>query len=367
MKKGSIGLIVILWLVLAFASSPQPSFAADDVDQYCEDALITSGGASYTINSVSVGQSFTPTKSTLTSVGLAINTGADIKSVTLQVRKLSDNSLAASSTTNDGVSALHWMTFAFDNLVLQNTQYKLVPTTSSTTAVWVFSDEACYAGGVGYDNAGPNNNFDYGFFTEAHGDFTTATTTPDSTTGSDTTSTTTTATSSTSTTISTPTTVKAEYDQTAKTVKVSWGESTTADISGYLIYRSTDKSKNYQKVGQTAKGTKEYSDDASALTAGEYYYIVKAYKNNEVSASSNVATVSIIAPTTEATTDPQVAETNEQPTPEQSSGEKFLGSSAFFVISIILLLILIALLVLLIIARKKGVKLIQLIHFKRSK
>ncbi len=98
-----------------------------------------------------------------------------------------------------------------------------------------------------------------------------------------------------SSSIAKPTTLAAAYQDTnPKGVKLTWKASTTADIDGYRIYRSTVKGKSYSKIGQVDKSKLEFVDQA-AEASKTYYYIARAYKGAEESASSNEATLTVPA------------------------------------------------------------------------
>lgn len=63
-----------------------------------------------------------------------------------------------------------------------------------------------------------------------------------------------------------------------KGVKLTWSK--VSGASGYVIYRSTEKNKNYSKIKTIAKGSvKTYTDKGGKLKRGTvYYYKIKAYR-----------------------------------------------------------------------------------------
>jgi len=71
-----------------------------------------------------------------------------------------------------------------------------------------------------------------------------------------------------------------------------WKASATADIDGYKIFRSESYSKDYLKIANTKKDQLEYFDED--FVAGKtYYYLVRAYKSDQQSVSSNIASVTL--------------------------------------------------------------------------
>ncbi|MFA7244176.1 MAG: fibronectin type III domain-containing protein [Patescibacteria group bacterium] len=99
-----------------------------------------------------------------------------------------------------------------------------------------------------------------------------------------------------SSSIAKPTSLAAAYvsDSTPKGVKLTWKASTTTDIDGYRIYRSTVKGKSYSRIGQVEKTKLEFVDQA-AEASQTYYYVVRAYKASDESASSNEASLQVPA------------------------------------------------------------------------
>jgi len=78
-----------------------------------------------------------------------------------------------------------------------------------------------------------------------------------------------------------------------------WKASTTADIDGYKIFRSTEEKLNFKEVALTVKAIVTYIDNTAAI-GQKYYYIVRAYKGALESASSatvSSASVDNLAPT----------------------------------------------------------------------
>ena len=62
------------------------------------------------------------------------------------------------------------------------------------------------------------------------------------------------------------------------TAKVSWKKVTGAN--GYEVYRATNKSGKYSKIGTIKKGSTVSYTDKKATTGKTYYYKVRAYKTS---------------------------------------------------------------------------------------
>lgn len=333
MKKSFKWLVLLLAATLITSAVPLVTLAEDDVDQYCDDDMISAATDSYSISEFDLAQTFTPKKSVLTRLGLAIEMGVDFsKSVTVEIRKVSDNSLAGSSSTTGTAQAVTWVMFTFDNLELGNTQYRMLVSTTSSSAKWVYSDQGCHPDGAANVNGVAQAALDFGFFTEAHGDFSVET--PEETTVEDTEVVVdNSSVSDSSSIIAKALSLSAEYDSNKKVVKLNWAESTTTTIDGYRIYRSTDKNKGYSIVGTVEKGITKYSDD-EGLEAGIYYYFVRAYDGNLTSANSNIASIEIPileeeAMSEESNEDLAVSVEKKEPTLWQKS----IGSYFWYVIS----------------------------------
>ena len=97
-----------------------------------------------------------------------------------------------------------------------------------------------------------------------------------------------------SSSIAKPTALTATYSTESKAVIVTWKASATSTIGGYNLYRSTTAGKDYKKIADTGKTTVTYSD--SKINANTtYYYMVRAYKDDFESASSDEASAMVPA------------------------------------------------------------------------
>lgn len=89
-----------------------------------------------------------------------------------------------------------------------------------------------------------------------------------------------------STAIGKPTDLKAEFNTKNRAVNLSWTASTTSDIAGYKVFKSTENDKNFVKVAETAGKVTKYQDK-NVKPNTKYFYVVRTYKGSMQSASSN--------------------------------------------------------------------------------
>lgn len=79
-------------------------------------------------------------------------------------------------------------------------------------------------------------------------------------------------------------------------VSLSWTASTSADVTGYNIYRSTTSGGTYSKINSSLVATTSYTD--STVSAGQtYYYVATAVNSsNQESGYSNQASATVPSP-----------------------------------------------------------------------
>lgn len=71
-------------------------------------------------------------------------------------------------------------------------------------------------------------------------------------------------------------------------LKLDWKASTTTDITGYKVFRSTTEvTKDFKEIVKTEKTIVTYTDNTATI-GQKFYYMVRAYKGTAESASSNV-------------------------------------------------------------------------------
>lgn len=80
-------------------------------------------------------------------------------------------------------------------------------------------------------------------------------------------------------------------------VKLTWKASTTTDITGYKIFRSTEEKTGFKEVGKSVKAVIEFTDP-QVQASTKYYYFVRAYKGTAESASSNTTNITTAAAVT---------------------------------------------------------------------
>jgi hypothetical protein len=231
--------------------------------------------------------------------------GADNpKLVIVEVRKITGgDALIATRSITGSTALVSWVELDFTGTELDTTkQYQIIVSTESTTAHWVYSTTSCYAGGTAVVDNTAQAGQDFGFVTTGSGGATPAAVETPVTETPVTETPTTTAT----TIISEPTAVKAEYQATTKTIKISWTKSVTTDIDGYKIYRSEIQTKGYKKIAEAKKEIVEHSDTAFSAEK-TYYYFIRAYKGTTESANSTIVSVTTpkADPVVEAVVEPE--------------------------------------------------------------
>ncbi|MBU2595735.1 fibronectin type III domain-containing protein [Patescibacteria group bacterium] len=96
------------------------------------------------------------------------------------------------------------------------------------------------------------------------------------------------------TSIKSPVNLKAEdvsdRDKNEPKVKLTWEASETKDIEGYRVYSKKEADADFVLVAEINKDTKEYTD-AKIEFDKKYTYMVRAYKSDKESESSNEVTI----------------------------------------------------------------------------
>ena len=380
-------LLVLFAALLSAAFFAQGSKAETSVaDQIVMPDYYTQGGwKSYSPGAgfINACQQFSPTKNRLTGFDLALSgTGGDFL-VSASIRSNYKNS---PSTELGQYHESSWANFeesrtmsAFvsqtgSELFMDTSQsYWICVTNMAAGGKWYYNDPTEYSGSLilGVDNtpvAHPTQSFGfrtYGYDLFLHRLPTNSNTNSGTGSNTNTNSTSTSSagaapSSNTSSAIAKPTGLKAVYSTTDKAINLTWTGSTTADISGYNIYRSETKGKDYKKIGSTVKATLTYQDQSIAASK-TYYYIVRTYKATLESVSSDE--VSALVPV-DAT---PVSVASNLPTKSTTSGSTDIIDTGIYWIYGGAILILILLLILYEIERKrKGIK-GEVKHFRLSK
>lgn len=74
---------------------------------------------------------------------------------------------------------------------------------------------------------------------------------------------------------------------------LSWEASSTEDIDGYKIFRSTKEDEDFEVVAMVVKDSLNFTDEV-VYEGVEYYYFVRAYKGESESASTETVAVTIV-------------------------------------------------------------------------
>ena len=335
----------VLSFVLFFALTlPIPASAETSVeDQFCDNDNIANVDGYWLIRSHEpLSQTFTPTKSRLTEIQVAIEGGADVgASITMDLSLVGGEVLIsqAKSTTT---ALAQWLTYSFDPIILDTTkQYKIALTTTSSTPAWIVSTVPCYAGGTAFVDGTADTEQDFGFVTKG---YTPAPPAP----------------APAPVTVAKPTTITAEYLGQTEGVKVDWSASSTADITGYYIYRSESETTGFVKIDTVAKAVTEYTDHG-IIEEVTYYYQVRAYKGDIKSVASPTASVEIPSFTIEEEEEP-VLDSDMVTTQEEGDDQvtetksKFIESISNYLIGGAFLLLAIIAIVIFFVTRRKTPK-----------
>jgi len=287
MMKKILGFVLATFLVLSPFST---TYSADGA----LDQSATEGSGSYLIcTSSRMYQEFKPTKSILTKVEIEISNASG--NVNVVIKTNSDGWIDVSEVVTKAVTN-GWNDFDFENITVTPGQTYTISVTSDCGPHWKYGNNT-YPDGEAIWQSMSQPDEDYNFMTFGYDPETddpeepadTGDTAEDETAGE-------TATTETlgqeSASIAKPTSLTAKFSDEKNAVELSWKASSTADIDGYKIFRSESYSKGYVKIGDTKKDILTYLDED--YTAGKtYYYQVRAYKDSEQSASSNIASATV--------------------------------------------------------------------------
>lgn len=302
MKKTAqfLAILVFLFSIILPMGMQKPgkALALADVDQGCSYAT---DPIAYTFLSHEPGQIFIPTKNTLDAVQVYVKAGVGA-SANIKMEVLSQRHGIIATKVQTVTDQWSWVLFDVPDISMPMDIYgiKLRDADSQSNSVWMQGPASCYPQGWAIYE-GHAQEYKYRFAINAYD---TQNPTPaepsDQNTDQDTLDTSGTIgtsngtgsapASSTSTAVSAPTNLIAanESNYTGTGIRLNWSASTTSTISGYKIFRSNSADGGFTEIGKTINGVALYLD--STVTVGQtYHYMVRAYKGNTESASSNVA------------------------------------------------------------------------------
>ncbi len=314
LQKFRVGLtwfsVIILALVFNFTATP-PIYGAEEVDQYCTpgDAWVTVSGHS------DISQTFTPSQNRLSRVGVWVEGDGD-GTVYLRILK---NNVTIGSGSRSEPSEYSLIYFDFDDLTLEpgNSNYRIKLTTGpgNTSLRWHRSSSSgcCASGHALLD--GTIKDYDWGFAT--YGWTYTSDEEEDSSDSSqpssDSNNQTNDQTSSTVGTSEAPSenvnynisppnelTITDVPEDQGNQLKLTWKKSDTSNIDGYKVFRSEEKESGFRNIGYSKQNITSYLD-RTVVPEKDYYYFIRAYQNNEESASSETvkaASIDNLAPVT---------------------------------------------------------------------
>ncbi len=320
MKKMLLSFSVSVFIAAIILAPMEKASAVSDIDQ---QHTVGNGSVSIDKSLGRFAQIFMPTKSRLDKVEVELANVSGTKTVDVAIRHRVGTTWDAGdlTTISDQTVTTGWNTFDFNDLTLtlsSNDTYGIFVSANQNGPQWKYkSGPSVYDRGYAIWQNNDKIDWDYNFKTygyEPAAETTTTTTDPDTsaTTTSTDTSSGETLSATTSDTVKSPTSAVAEYITAAGAVKITWTKSTTADVTGYKIYRSEIKTSGFKSVGITGATVAEFMD-GQEITAGKtYYYQIRAYKDANQSVSSN--TTEILVPQTATTASSTNTATNAKTT-----------------------------------------------------
>lgn len=210
--KNKIHALLICMAMIGVLIFPNYAIAEDETDQYCDDSQISNATNPLSLTTNSLRQIFRPATTTMSGLGLAISMGIDNnKPVTAHMYQIAGGvDLDIATLTTTGTSQLiTWVSFNVDNVTMDTTKdYYFDVSTTSSTALWYYSNGSCYSGGEAVINGTHHPDKDFGFYTLGHGTPTSGGTTSETS-------------DEIVSTILKPTNVKAEYDANTNKEKLA--------------------------------------------------------------------------------------------------------------------------------------------------
>lgn len=267
-----LSLVVLFSLVFLQTKTTKANYNTDTQCSFMDDTSyenVNAGGGYY--------QTFYPRENRLTSAVLKLAAFQTDSTATLKIMSSDDSVLATQSITVTGASPVSPTDYSFGDFsaitVTPGQMYKLVLIRSTGNTLYWYKSTICTIQGNVYADGTSRPGADYVFTTYGY------TVTAPGTSADEG-----------SASIAAPTKVKAEFMSDTNKIKISWTKSVTEDISGYRVYRSESKTEGFTRISQTDSKTYEYLDTVFEPSK-TYYYYVKAYKDLDEGAKSNIAEV----------------------------------------------------------------------------
>lgn len=330
MKNLKFLFLAFFLILITFRPSPTKAYTGTP-DQFCANPPTPDQFLAVQNNQAE--QTFISSYNRIPEIGLYFfETGGELgKTVTVGIIN-SLGQLTAQKSIE--ITTSRWYEIVFDSpaQVTTDSPSRIFVTADETSlGYWgANEDPSCYSNGAGLSPYG-GEPFDFYFLTFGYNEglpepppetTPTPTTTPTGTTPTPS------ASASQTTTITTPSDLKGVYNKDLKIVQLSWQMTESADIDGYRIFRSKFKDRDFKKIGETKKEQKEYLD--KEITDSEtYFYYVKAYNNQQESANSNTAEVSV-----------KKTSASSSPTTTQTDSKPSLSKTTWLIIILIITLVL---------------------------
>lgn len=283
MKKAIIFLFSALLVLAPYKIGSV--IAADTIDQSCN---LSGGGGLGQLDGTNY-QTFTPGLNRLSAVKVYLDVEG-LAASAFNLKVYHNNSLIVDAGDQTGGPGQTTLTYDFTDQAVTtgDTTYKLELTeVGGAVGDWYIAADTCYTGGTGY-RGGVALGQDYGFTTYGW-NYTAPTPGQEQTDNTDANINQAPA-NNTSADIKAPTSLTAtdNPNDSGGKIKLDWKASTTTDIDGYKIFRSTNENLDFTSIGIVDKNTLSFLDP-NATAGTKYFYFIRAYKGTKESASSNTA------------------------------------------------------------------------------
>ena len=291
--------MIFLFVSILNLSTIQKAKALAQIDQVC--SIGVAGTTGYTFLSHEPYQIFVPTKDTLDAVGVYIKADAS-PSATVRLQVINAVTGQSLGTKDANITdQWSWVTFDMNDTQMPNAYFAIAIAEITGHAVWKHGPTSCYDRGYAvYDNV-EHLELDYGFavytYNATTGNPGNGTAAPPANSTSQGTATTGTSkgtgkapAAQTSSSLSPPKNLTASdiADDNGGKIMLKWERTSTTSFDGYQIYRSENANSGFVEIARTLPIVGGYIDE-NATTDKTFYYLMRTYKGNSESASSNIA------------------------------------------------------------------------------
>jgi|GEM_PF-1986798 len=291
MKKTIVSLIMLLF-ALGLGVAPATR-AASEIDQ----SSTTGAGSLRIATGARMAQTFRPAYSVLDKVEIEITGAVGGSTLDVHLSELQGEGWNALTTITGQTVTDGWNTFDFTNQNLTvGGRYAIFvydyTDSPRNTSMWKYATGNPYDRGYAIWQTTDKEDWDFNFRTYTVADDPEGNPAPagdnnSSNTGNTTSDASTAPITTTSASIKAPSGLTGKYDSG---VVLTWTKSATSTIDGYHVYRSTQKTTGFTRVG-TVDSSKTTYTDITTTADTTYHYYVRAYSNVGESVSSNTVSI----------------------------------------------------------------------------